>query len=519
MDWRRRAAPCPRAARSPPSRSASQRGRAGCRVDRAARRSRPRRRTCPRSRARRSARPSPPPALRCPPSAIRSGPRGRCSAARSPASCPTIARAENADAHRATLPRRGGREARSPRRVPCGAMTDLTDRLVIKDGNVFAVVPRDGEWSGADGVWMDDCRHVSRHELRIDGALPARAATPMTTTATPPSTTTRAARGWSARVLPTAPWSSASWPPAFIELDDARGRLRHDLRAAGGSSPPPPRDAGHRTAREAAMRRRASCAPSTASPPRHMRRRGRVRNRRTSHCDDERFGTVLRRALLRSADAAVVDLRRAVLRGRRSPGTPRCSAATASSRRCRRCPFAPEVAGGHPAPARRPHRPRGTTPSARRSRARSSTSCDRNESGTPLARYYGSVDATPLFLRALSRRRATPTLQAPAATRGRRGARVDRPPRPADLHRGRAAPPGLEGLRGRRAGPPYPVALHRAAGLRWAQRRAVLAGGARLLRDGARAPGVPGPPTRATRSGRPACRSRGHAHRRSATRS
>ncbi len=36
-------------------------------------------------------------------------------------------------------------------------MTDLADRLVIKDGNVFAVVPRHGDCSGADGVWMDDC--------------------------------------------------------------------------------------------------------------------------------------------------------------------------------------------------------------------------------------------------------------------------------------------------------------------------------------------------------------------------
>jgi len=51
-------------------------------------------------------------------------------------------------------------------------MTDLADRLVIKDGNVFAVIRRDGAWSGVDGVWMDDCRHVSRHELRIDGSPP-----------------------------------------------------------------------------------------------------------------------------------------------------------------------------------------------------------------------------------------------------------------------------------------------------------------------------------------------------------
>ncbi|MEY2516051.1 MAG: hypothetical protein QOJ89_3409 [bacterium] len=51
-------------------------------------------------------------------------------------------------------------------------MMDLSDRLVIKDGNVFAVIPRDGAWSGADGVWMDDCRHVSRHELLIDGSSP-----------------------------------------------------------------------------------------------------------------------------------------------------------------------------------------------------------------------------------------------------------------------------------------------------------------------------------------------------------
>ena len=357
-------------------------------------------------------------------------------------------------------------------------MTDLADRLVIKDGNVFAVVPRDGDWSGADGVWMDDCRHVSRHELRIDGARRG-AATPTTTPATRPSTATRAARGSSAACTPTARWSSASSRRARSSSSDG-GRLRHDLRAA--------RDRAARAARTgtapscAATRRRASCAWSTASPRARRRRRRAPSCAPRVECDDERFGTVLRRAfadlrmLLSSLDgepyfAAGVPWY-ATLFGRDS-----LIAAM------QLMPFAPDGRRGNAAPARRAHRPRAR-PDARGGAGQ----------GPPRAASGRDGHAARALLRQHRRDAAVPArvggdggrrTAGQAAPGGRGRTRVDRAPRSADVHGGRAAPPGLEGLRGRRARRASRRA-DRAAGVRGARRRAVLAGAPRLLRDGAR---------------------------------
>ena len=53
---------------------------------------------------------------------------------------------------------------------------NLADTIVIKDGNVFMVTLRDGRLP-ADmehplGLWFQDCRFLSSHELRVCGELP-----------------------------------------------------------------------------------------------------------------------------------------------------------------------------------------------------------------------------------------------------------------------------------------------------------------------------------------------------------
>jgi glycogen debranching enzyme len=59
---------------------------------------------------------------------------------------------------------------------PLGALTNLADTIVIKDGNVFMVTLRDGRLPAAMdhplGLWFRDCRFLSAHEVRLCGALP-----------------------------------------------------------------------------------------------------------------------------------------------------------------------------------------------------------------------------------------------------------------------------------------------------------------------------------------------------------
>ncbi len=59
---------------------------------------------------------------------------------------------------------------------PLGALANLADTVVIKDGNVFLVALRDGRLPiGVDhplGLWFRDCRFLCGHELRISGQLP-----------------------------------------------------------------------------------------------------------------------------------------------------------------------------------------------------------------------------------------------------------------------------------------------------------------------------------------------------------
>ncbi len=274
------------------------------------------------------------------------------------------------------------------------AMTDLADRLVIKDGNVFAVIPRDGAWSGVDGVWMDDCRHVSRHELRIDGAAPR---TVHADDAAGHTTVHRYAGGGrlERRVHADGTMVERVVAPGTIELaTEADFVTIFGLRGIVACTPAD----GHRTElrrHEAPGELRveyrfspAPQAPATAAfvaPP--------------VECDDERFAAVLRRAfcdlrmLLSSLDgesyfAAGLPWY-ATLFGRDSLiAAMQCMA------------FAPDVAAGTlrllAARIGQEHDPeREEEPGKILHELRP------GETGTPLARYYGSVDATPLFLLAL----------------------------------------------------------------------------------------------------------------------
>ena len=52
---------------------------------------------------------------------------------------------------------------------------DVSATTVIKAGNAFCVAGRDGELPDGDhalGVFVDDCRHLSAHVLRLGGASP-----------------------------------------------------------------------------------------------------------------------------------------------------------------------------------------------------------------------------------------------------------------------------------------------------------------------------------------------------------
>ena len=59
---------------------------------------------------------------------------------------------------------------------PLGSIANLSEMIVIKDGNVFMVTLRDGRLPvGVPhplGLWYQDCRFLSAHELRICGELP-----------------------------------------------------------------------------------------------------------------------------------------------------------------------------------------------------------------------------------------------------------------------------------------------------------------------------------------------------------
>ena len=52
---------------------------------------------------------------------------------------------------------------------------DITDTTVVKAGNAFCVARRDGELPAGDhalGLFVDDCRHLRMHALRINGVAP-----------------------------------------------------------------------------------------------------------------------------------------------------------------------------------------------------------------------------------------------------------------------------------------------------------------------------------------------------------
>ena len=277
--------------------------------------------------------------------------------------------------------------------------------------------------------------------------------TPTTTPATRASTATPAARGSSAACTPTARWSSGSSRRArsssttdadFVTMFGLRGfvpaqraRGTRDRGAAATTAPG-----------ELRVEYRFSPAPQ---PP---QRRRRLRQCRAVECDDERFGAVLRARLRRPRDAAVVARRRAVLRGRDPvvrnavrPRQPHHGDADARLRARRR--------RGDAAPAGGADRPRG------RPRARGGAGQDpaRAAARGDAARRSRATTAASTRRRCFcsrSRRRATrrcrPSLR-PAAEAARAWiARRD----PLTYTAGRPAPPGLEGLRGRRAGRSIP---------------------------------------------------------------
>ena len=60
--------------------------------------------------------------------------------------------------------------------APAPHMVNLSESVVLKAGNVFAVTRRDGSLpvSGSHplGLYRDDCRFLRAHELRVGGARP-----------------------------------------------------------------------------------------------------------------------------------------------------------------------------------------------------------------------------------------------------------------------------------------------------------------------------------------------------------
>ncbi len=273
-------------------------------------------------------------------------------------------------------------------------MTDLADRLVIKDGNVFAMVPRDGPWSGADGVWMDDCRHVSRHELRLGGALPRVTAADDRAGHTSVQRFAGGAR-LERRVHADGTMVERVVARDAIELaTDADFVTILGLRGIVAREPRP----GHATAvrrHEAPgeLRVEYRFSPAPRAPPPDACVLPAV------ECDDERFAAVLSRAF--------ADMRMLVSS---LDGEPYFAAglpwyATLFGRdsliaALQLMAFAPAVAAGTlrllaARIGRTEDREREEEPGKILHELRP------GERGTPLARYYGSVDATPLFLLAL----------------------------------------------------------------------------------------------------------------------
>lgn len=60
--------------------------------------------------------------------------------------------------------------------VPDGRVVSLTDAIVLKEGGVFSVSLRDGtiplQGEHPLGLYLDDCRYLSGHELRLNGVAP-----------------------------------------------------------------------------------------------------------------------------------------------------------------------------------------------------------------------------------------------------------------------------------------------------------------------------------------------------------
>lgn len=268
-------------------------------------------------------------------------------------------------------------------------MTGLTDRLVAKAGNVFAVVPRAGPWSGADGVWMDDVRHVARWTLRIGGEPPVVEAAGDDAGDTIVHRFAGGAR-LERRLHADGTMTETVFAGAPVEIE-AEGDFV-SVFGLRGIVPARPRP-GHATR----VRREGDRFEYRFTPRPPGDAPGWVPPR--VQCDDERFATVLERAF--------GDMRMllSVLDGEPyfAAGVPwyatlfgRDSLIAA----LQMLPFAPEVAAGtlRLLAARIG---RVEDPEREEEPGKILHELRPGETGTPLARYYGSVDATPLFLRVL----------------------------------------------------------------------------------------------------------------------
>ena len=187
----------------------------------------------------------------------------------------------------------------SPMSSPLGAIPNLAETIVIKDGNVFMVTLRDGRLpAGVEhplGLWFRDCRFLSAHEVRICGELPRLL------TATDAEGTVRGAR--TDEPGPGAGGRRARCPPRACRLRierraDAGGALRQTIGVRsyhrgplrlpvevrlGRRLPPHARAARHRAEARAAVAGRRAGRLLARGP-----RRGPPRPRRCTRAPEPR---------------------------------------------------------------------------------------------------------------------------------------------------------------------------------------------------------------------------------------
>ena len=80
------------------------------------------------------------------------------------------------DEHRSPRNRRRRRPPAQDAEPPSGALVNLAETEVIKEGNIFMVSRRDGSLPVGTphplGLYRDDCRFLSGHELFVNRVRP-----------------------------------------------------------------------------------------------------------------------------------------------------------------------------------------------------------------------------------------------------------------------------------------------------------------------------------------------------------